>query len=54
MIPVFLHYPELFLCKTAYSVSDCFPTDPEEIKKSVLKMLKGETVAETQIIRDSL
>ncbi len=51
MIPVFLHYPELFLCKTAYSVSDCSPTDAEEIKKSVLKILKGETVAETQLIK---
>ena len=51
MTPVFLHYPELFLCKTAYSVSDCNPSDAEEIKKSVLKILKGETVAETQIMK---
>jgi inosine-uridine nucleoside N-ribohydrolase/formylmethanofuran dehydrogenase subunit E len=51
MIAVFIHYPELFLNKTAYTVSECTPSDIKGIKESIIRILKGETVARNQVIR---
>lgn len=51
MVPVFLHFPELFVNKTLGNVSDCSPSVPDEMKASVIKILRGETVERNQVIK---
>ncbi|HPF01883.1 MAG TPA: nucleoside hydrolase [Bacteroidales bacterium] len=52
MVPLFIHNPSLFLVKTAGNISDCFPADKVELRTLAIKILKGETVQETQIIKE--
>jgi len=52
MSSIFLHYPELFINKTMGNISDCTPTDPEALRQSTIRILKGETVAKNQVIKD--
>jgi Inosine-uridine preferring nucleoside hydrolase/FmdE, Molybdenum formylmethanofuran dehydrogenase operon len=52
MVPVFIHYPDLFLNKVIGNVSDCTPADEPGIKTAVLKILRGETVAANQVIKN--
>jgi pyrimidine-specific ribonucleoside hydrolase len=51
MIPVFLHYPDLFINKVAGTNSDSSPADLEGIKEAVIRILKGETITENQVIK---
>ncbi len=51
MVPLFLHFPELFVSKTLGNVSDCSPSVSDEMKASVIKILKGETVGRNQVIK---
>jgi pyrimidine-specific ribonucleoside hydrolase len=51
LVSVFLHFPDLFLNKVAYNVSDCTPAVIKEIQDQYLKILSGETVAKNQVIR---
>jgi inosine-uridine nucleoside N-ribohydrolase/formylmethanofuran dehydrogenase subunit E len=51
LVPVFIHYPELFLNKTAYTVSECLPSDIKGIKESIIRILKGETVSRNQVMK---
>lgn len=51
MVPVFLHYPDLFINKVIGNVSDCTTSDEPGIKNALLKILKGETVEANQVIR---
>lgn len=51
MVPVFLHFPELFVNKTLGNVSDCSPSVSDEMRTSVIKILKGETVERNQVIK---
>jgi pyrimidine-specific ribonucleoside hydrolase len=52
MVAVFLHYPELFLNRTIGFVSDCTPADSTGLKEAMLRILKGETVAKNQVIKE--
>jgi pyrimidine-specific ribonucleoside hydrolase len=52
MSAIFLHYPELFINKTLGNVSDCFPSDLQGLRESVVRILKGETVAKNQVIKE--
>ena len=52
MAVVFLHYPELFISKVAYSISDCTPSAADGLRNAVIKILKGETVARNQVIKE--
>jgi len=52
MAAIFLHYPDLFVNKTSGNISESSPADPEEIRKNLLRILKGETVARNQVIRE--
>ncbi len=52
MTAVFLHYPSLFVNKTAGNISDCSPGDIREIRESAIRILKGETVEENQLIKE--
>jgi pyrimidine-specific ribonucleoside hydrolase len=52
MTALFLHYPELFICKTLGNVTDCIPSDPAGLRENTLKILKGETVPRNQVIKE--
>jgi len=52
MTPLFLHYPELFVSKTLGNVSDCIPSDLKGLQESTIRILKGETVAKNQVIKE--
>jgi pyrimidine-specific ribonucleoside hydrolase len=52
MVPVFLHYPDLFLNKVIGYVSECTPSDEPGIKTALLRILRGETVAGNQVIKN--
>jgi pyrimidine-specific ribonucleoside hydrolase len=52
MIPVFIHYPDLFINKVAGNISDCTPSDEPGIKTGILRILRGETVAGNQVIKN--
>ena len=52
MVAVFLHYPSLFINKTAGNISDCSPGDISGIRESAIRILKGETVEENQLIKN--
>jgi pyrimidine-specific ribonucleoside hydrolase len=52
MSAVFLHYPELFINKTLGNVTECVPADLSGLRHSTLRILKGETVAKNQVIRE--
>lgn len=52
MTALFLHYPELFICKTLGNISDCIPSDPAGLRESTLRILRGETVERNQVIKE--
>lgn len=52
MAAIFLHYPGLFINKTMGNVSDCVPSDITGLKESVIRILKGETVARNQVVKE--
>jgi pyrimidine-specific ribonucleoside hydrolase len=52
MVPVFLHYPDLFLNRTLGFVSECTPADINGLKDGMLRILRGETVAKNQVIKE--
>jgi pyrimidine-specific ribonucleoside hydrolase len=52
MVPVFLHYPDLFLNKVIGNISECTPSDEPGIKTALLTILRGETIAGNQVIKN--
>ena len=52
MVAVFIHYPALFMNKVAGNISECTPSDESGIKESIIRILKGETVAGNQVIKN--
>lgn len=52
MAVVFLHYPALFVNKTAGNISDCSPGDINGIRVSLIRIFAGETVEENQLIKE--
>ena len=52
MCAVFLHYPDLFTSRTSGNVSDCTPSDVDGLRKSVIRIFQGETVAKNQVIKE--
>jgi pyrimidine-specific ribonucleoside hydrolase len=52
MVPVFLHYPDLFLDKVIGNIAECTPSDEPGIKTCLLRILRGETVAPNQVIKN--
>jgi len=51
MVPVFLHYPDLFINKVIGNISDCTPSDEPGIKTALMIILRGETVEANQVIK---
>jgi len=51
LVPVYLHYPGLFLNQADGDNNDCLPDSIAGIKKAILKILSGETVNRNQVIK---
>ena len=51
MAAIFLHYPALFVNKTTGNISESTPADPEAIRESAIRILKGETAGRNQVIK---
>lgn len=51
MTALYLHYPELFICRTTGNVSDCIPSDPSGLREGTLRILRGETAGRNQVIK---
>jgi pyrimidine-specific ribonucleoside hydrolase len=52
MTALFLHYPDLFVSKTLGNVSDYLPSNLQGLRESTIRILKGETVAKNQVIKE--
>ncbi|NSW95477.1 MAG: nucleoside hydrolase [Bacteroidales bacterium] len=52
MVPVFMHYPDLFVNRVAGNVSYSAPADLPGLREAVIKILSGKTVAENQLIKE--
>lgn len=52
MIPIYLHYPELFNCELDGNVSFCQPTDSGSLGQSIIRILSGETNNRNQVIKN--
>jgi len=52
MTVVFLHYPDLFINKTSGNISESTPSEAAGLREAMLRILKGETVARNQVIRE--
>ena len=51
MIPLFLHFPELFKIHNYGNSSDFSPSNVPQLREKALIMLRGETVARNQVIK---
>lgn len=51
MVPLFLHYPDLFAKKAAGSVTEYSPVDLIGLRDKYLTIISGETVAPNQVIQ---
>jgi formylmethanofuran dehydrogenase subunit E len=53
MVPLFLHYPKLFsLSGTREQASFYAPADIDTLRQAALKILRGETVEDMQVVKD--
>jgi len=52
LIPLYLHYPELFLTIQQGNNSEITPSDLISLKDRYLKILKGETAVKNQVIKE--
>lgn len=52
LVPVYLHFPDLFNNSIYGNNTESIPANIEGIKDSFLKILKGETVPKNQVIRE--
>jgi pyrimidine-specific ribonucleoside hydrolase len=51
MVPLYLHYPELFSTSNCGKNYECSPENISKLKEKALIILRGETVAKNQIIK---
>ena len=51
MVPLFLHWPDLFKTSGEGNKTDCYPGNISQLREKSLIILKGETVAKNQVIR---
>jgi len=51
MVPIFLHFPELFKTQIDGNNTDCFSVNVAQLREKALIMLRGETVARNQVIK---
>jgi pyrimidine-specific ribonucleoside hydrolase len=52
MTALYLHFPQLFQTKSESKLSYCYPSDAVQLRKVLLKILSGETVAKNQVIKE--
>jgi inosine-uridine nucleoside N-ribohydrolase/formylmethanofuran dehydrogenase subunit E len=51
MVPLFMHYPDLFRINDSGINKECSPSNVEGLRERTLTMLSGETVARNQVIK---
>jgi formylmethanofuran dehydrogenase subunit E len=51
MVSLFIHFPELFNITVSGNNSESIPSDIPSLKKGIIKILKGETVARNQVVK---
>ncbi len=51
-IPVYLHYPGLFLSDTTAGGIEAMPGELSKIREKTIKILKGETVDKNQVVKE--
>ena len=52
MSALFLHFPDMFINKTAGNITECIPSDLPGLRNGAVRILKGETASRNQVIRD--
>jgi len=52
LIPVFLHYPDLFAQRIAGNNSESSPANNTGIRESIIKIISGETINKNQVIKN--
>jgi pyrimidine-specific ribonucleoside hydrolase len=52
MSALFLHFPDMFINKTAGNITECTPSDLPGLRDGVVRILKGETASRNQVIRE--
>jgi pyrimidine-specific ribonucleoside hydrolase len=52
MAVLFLHYPGLFINNTTGNITDCTPSDPDDLRKYFIRILKGETAQKNQVMKE--
>lgn len=52
MIAIYLHYPDLFTSSVSGKTTTFTPSSSEKLRENVITILKGETVAENQVMRE--
>lgn len=51
LVPVYLHYPDLFKLEKNGNNSDCYPLNWQAVRVGFIKILSGETVMKNQVIK---
>ncbi len=51
LVPLFLHYPQLFNSNPAGINSESYPSDVSALKDKILTILKGETIPRNQVVK---
>lgn len=51
MVPLFIHYPQLFMISDYGINKECAPENIEGLREKTITMLNGETVARNQVIK---
>jgi pyrimidine-specific ribonucleoside hydrolase len=52
LVSLYLQFPQSFKTDTIGKNMECLPSDKSQLYEDALKMLKGETVAKNQVIKD--
>ena len=52
MAALFLHYPGLFKNITMGNITDCTPSDPADLRRNFIRILKGETAQKNQVMKE--
>jgi pyrimidine-specific ribonucleoside hydrolase len=52
LVPLYIHFPDLFTSDSTGNKSENFPENIQALKGGFIKILKGETVARNQVIKE--
>ena len=52
LVPLYIHFPDFFRTDSTGNKSENYPEDIQSLKDGFIKILKGETVAKNQVIKE--